>query len=435
MNILWTMFLSGNGLFLLFICIEHWKKDLFSQRMQCAILKTAVLFSVFPMVWIKFAAQILLDKLYPKSNVLFYRIDGGLPLIVRTPDALHSNQAFKVSYVAFFLWLSVALFILVRYLIILAKLKSLLLDLTYVNTSEDILTMVAQQRKELKLKRTIEIRVAKEELSPFTLGIVKPVVVIPNIQDIEKQKLLITHELYHIKRWDTLMKLIGLIVKTMYWFNPLSHKLYARLDMAMECSCDELVTKRMDKEQRKNYAFFIVDMAEVPSAFPAGLTVSLSNDKEKLKERGKLIMKGTKKTSKYAVLLSMGLIFVSAVPIFACERTQVLSCNEEQFELFLVEGEGNTVDFSIFNKWNNAEKIDYPVQFIDEEGNTYNVDSLPAREACQNHHYVNGKIREHIKNSNGSCEVKYYEGKRCSVCGHTVYGRLTDSEYHETCPH
>lgn len=434
MNILWTMFLSGNGLFLLFICIEHWKKDLFSQRMQCAILKTAVLFSVFPMVWIKFSAQILFDEWYPKSNAP-YRIDGGLPLIVRAPDALHSNRAFKVSCVVFALWLSVALFILVRYLIILAKLKSLLLDLTYENTSEDVLTMVAQQRKELKLKRKIEIRVAKEELSPFTLGIVKPVVVIPNIQDLEKQKLLITHELYHIKRWDTLMKLVGLIVKTIYWFNPLSHKLYARLDMAMECSCDELVIRHMDKEQRKNYAFFIVDMAEVSSAFPEGLTVSLSNDKEKLKERGKLIMRGTKKTSKYAFLLSVGLIFVSSIPILASEQMQVIACNEEQCEFFLVEGEGNTVDFLTSNEWDSVEKIDYLIQFIDEAGNIYNVDSLPAREACQNHHYVNGQIRKHIKNSNGSCEVKYYEGKRCSVCGHTVYGRLTDSEYHETCPH
>lgn len=47
MDILWTMFISGNGLFLLFLFIEHWKKDLFSQRMKCVLLKLAVLFQYF----------------------------------------------------------------------------------------------------------------------------------------------------------------------------------------------------------------------------------------------------------------------------------------------------------------------------------------------------------------------------------------------------
>lgn len=93
-------------------------------------IKISGAFSVFPVVWIKFAAQALFDKLYPKNNELFYRIDGGLPLIVRTPDALHSNQAFKVSYAVFALWLSVALFIFIRYMINLVKIKALLLDLT-----------------------------------------------------------------------------------------------------------------------------------------------------------------------------------------------------------------------------------------------------------------------------------------------------------------
>ena len=168
---------------------------------------------------------------------------------------------------------------------------------------EELLKIAEEQRKELNLRRKVELRVAKAELSPFTLGIFKPIVVIPAIKDLEKQKLLITHELYHIKRWDGLMKLIAMVSKTIYWFNPLSHKLYARLDLAMECSCDELVIKNMDKEKRKKYAFLIYDMAEFNLDYPAILTVSLSNDKEKLKERGELIVRNTKKTSKYAFFL------------------------------------------------------------------------------------------------------------------------------------
>ena len=435
MDILWTMFISSNSLFLLFITIEHFKKDLFSRRLQCALLKLAVFFSVFPMVFIKFAIQAIMDEFWPVRDPMFFKIEGKSPLIAKTPEALHTNMAFKLTYAVFILWLCVALFVFVRYVIILIKLKRTIVNSTSENVPEELLKIAEEQRKELNLRRKVELRVAKAELSPFTLGIFKPIVVIPAIKDLEKQKLLITHELYHIKRRDGLMKLIAMVSKTIYWFNPLSHKLYARLDLAMECSCDELVIKNMDKEKRKKYAFLIYDMAEFNLDYPAILTVSLSNDKEKLKERGELIVRNTKKTSKYAFFLSLGLILVSSFPIFASERVQIFSCNEEQYEFFLVEGEDDSVEFLLPGQQKRFAKIEYPVQFIDEDGNVYNVENIHTREACTNHNYVSGKVTKHIKNSDGSCEVRYYDGKRCSTCGHVVYGRLTDSEYHETCPH
>lgn len=435
MDILWTMFISSNSLFLLFITIEYFKKDLFSQRLQCALLKLAVFFSVFPMVFIKFAIQAIMDEFWPVRDPMFFKVEGKSPLIAKTPEALHTNMAFKLTYAVFILWLCVALFVFVRYVIILIKLKRTIVNSTSENVPEELLKIAEEQRKELNLRRKVEFRVAKAELSPFTLGIFKPIVIIPAIKDLEKQKLLLTHELYHIKQWDGLMKLIAMVSKTIYWFNPLSHKLYARLDLAMECSCDELVIKNMDKEKRKKYAFLICDMAEYNLDYPAILTVSLSNDKEKLKERGELIVRNTKKTSKYAFFLSLGLILVSSFPIFASEGIQVISFGPESMEYSFPE---NSDDFLIFYA-DDEEKISqpilYPVQFVDEEGNIYNVDSLQSRAGCQNHDYVSGKLMKHIKNKDGSCVVKYYDGKRCTQCGDVIYNRLIDVETHSTCPH
>lgn len=435
MNILWTMFISSNSLFLFFIVTMHLKKDLFSQRLQCLLLKIAVCFSVFPIVLIKYAIQVVMDELHPVGNTIFFKIEGKTPLIVKTPEALHTNFAFKISYAVFALWLCVTLFIFVRYMIVLTRFRISIFNTTSDDVPEDILRIAEQQRKEFRLGRKIEFRVAKTEISPFTLGIVRPVVVLPEIKDLEKQKLLIIHELYHIKRWDGLMKLIGMISKTIYWFNPLSHKLFAQLDMAMECSCDELVTQNMDKEKRKEYAFLIFDMAELNADYPAVLTVSLSNDKEKLKERGELIVRNTKKNSKYAFFLSVGLIIVSSFPIFASERAQILSFSPESIEYSFPENSGDFLMFFADDEEKLPQQIFYPVQFVDEEGNIYNVDPSPSREACQNHNYVSGKLMKHIKNANGSCVVKYYDGKRCSNCGNVVYERFTNSEYYEVCPH
>lgn len=60
MNILFTMLLSGNILFLLFLIIEHFSNNIFSQQERYQLLKTVIFFSVFPVVFVKFFCFIYL---------------------------------------------------------------------------------------------------------------------------------------------------------------------------------------------------------------------------------------------------------------------------------------------------------------------------------------------------------------------------------------
>ena len=56
-----------------------------------------------------------------------------------------------------------------------------------------------------------------------------------------------------------------------------------------------------------------------------------------------------------------------------------------------------------------------------------------AREVLDN--VYQGTLVKHVKNKDGSCIVKYYDGKRCTQCGDVVYGRLIDVQNYEICPH
>ena len=71
----------------------------------------------------------------------------------------------------------------------------------------------------------------------------------------------------------------------------------------------------------------------------------------------------------------------------------------------------------------------------DEEGNIYNADSSQSRESCSNHDNVHGTVKKHSKNSDGSCVVDFYDGKRCSRCGKVVYGNLLNTQGYEKCFH
>jgi beta-lactamase regulating signal transducer with metallopeptidase domain len=78
--------------------------------------------------------------------------------------------------------------------------------------------------------------------SPMTIGILRQVILLPNEEYTNREfYFAIRHELIHIQRRDSVIKLIRLIVLSLYWYNPLCYLLSRHLDEWCEASCDELV--------------------------------------------------------------------------------------------------------------------------------------------------------------------------------------------------
>ena len=51
------------------------------------------------------------------------------------------------------------------------------------------------------------------------------------------------------------------------------------------------------------------------------------------------------------------------------------------------------------------------------------------------HEYVAGKTTRHIKNSDNSCKMEYYEAKRCGKCGYIKLGELISVTNFTKCLH
>ncbi len=72
--------------------------------------------------------------------------------------------------------------------------------------------------------------------------------------------------------------------------------------------------------------------------------------------------------------------------------------------------------------------------FVDEYGNTFSIPDSELKVSCV-HNYVQGNRRIHYKISNGGCDLKYYDSKRCTMCGKVILGELIKTEAYEKCSH
>lgn len=106
--------------------------------------------------------------------------------------------------------------------------------------------------------------------SPFILGVVKPKIYIPFGLDEGTQRYVLTHEKYHLKRFDHIVKIAAYIILSVHWFNPLCWAAFILMGTDMEMSCDEKVLageENIRKEYSASLLSFATDM-RFPSPSP-----------------------------------------------------------------------------------------------------------------------------------------------------------------------
>ncbi|MFQ3650526.1 MAG: M56 family metallopeptidase, partial [Gemmataceae bacterium] len=141
------------------------------------------------------------------------------------------------------------------------------------------------------------VRVIHGRLSPLVWGIVRPCLVLP--QGLEQVvgpagwRTLVAHELAHLRRRDSLVRGLELLVSMLYWWCPLVWLACRELREAEEQCCDAWVVAAMP-EDKKTYATALVDVLDFlcPAAVPAPLGCGLG-PVANLKRRLKMILSST----------------------------------------------------------------------------------------------------------------------------------------------
>lgn len=141
---------------------------------------------------------------------------------------------------------------------------------------EKIEKIVKEIAFELKIKHIPNIRIMKNaDRVPFTAGIVRKVVFLPNEKWLEKDLYyILKHELVHCKERDILWKMLFLVVNVVHWFNPFVWVMRKFAENDMEQVCDEVVLKEAISEERREYSEIIMSWVEKSNPKGSALTTS-----------------------------------------------------------------------------------------------------------------------------------------------------------------
>src|SRR5207237_8677933 len=118
---------------------------------------------------------------------------------------------------------------------------------------------------------------------PMAWGVFRPSVLIPVDADgwpADRLRIVVLHELAHVKRRDCLTHLVAQIACAAYWFNPLAWIAVKRLRTERERACDDLVL--VSGTRGPDYADQLLEIARVMRAgrFPvvlAGATLAMAH--------------------------------------------------------------------------------------------------------------------------------------------------------------
>lgn len=141
----------------------------------------------------------------------------------------------------------VILYTILQYLVLRTNMKAESRD-----AKDSDLDILSQVQSELGIRHRIGLRVMEGISSPMLISLRNPTIVLPDKTYSQLDLyLVIKHEIIHYKRRDLFIKALMLIIKSVYWFNPLIHIMIGHFNQVMEMTCDELVVKDNQSIKRR----------------------------------------------------------------------------------------------------------------------------------------------------------------------------------------
>lgn len=167
--------------------------------------------------------------------------------------------------------------------------------------------------------------------SPFLLGIFRPKIYIPFGLDAQTYSYVLTHERYHLKRRDHVIKLLAFLLLIIHWFNPLCWLAFTLMIRDMEMSCDEKVLSGTENI-RKEYSTTLLSFAEnrrFPSPSP------LAFGETGVKKRIKNVLNWKQPTlmvTLFAVVLCVGVLIACSANPKTEEKETLVASGKEQLQ-------------------------------------------------------------------------------------------------------
>lgn len=192
---------------------------------------------------------------------------------------------------------------------------------------ETIMDLVNACKRDMGIKANINVIVLDWLTTPALTASIKPKLLLPhsmmNGMDIRQIEYGIRHELMHYRRRDHLTALLLMLLRCVYWFNPVVWLASKQIETDMEAACDASVTASLGRLECYDYAQTMIDLGSKANACMLGMGVSSSRASMEKRVRGIFMGRRTKLPVRVAAMV------LSCLLIFTCFTT---ACQPVQAE-------------------------------------------------------------------------------------------------------
>jgi beta-lactamase regulating signal transducer with metallopeptidase domain len=136
-------------------------------------------------------------------------------------------------------------------------------------------------RQELGIRRRVTLLRSEASLMPATWGTGRPVVMLPREADAwpaERRRVVLWHELAHVKRRDCLTQTLTQIICALHWLNPLVWVAARQMRLERERACDDLVLAGGVRPSA--YSEHLLEIARSFQALPTGAAIAMARSSQ-----------------------------------------------------------------------------------------------------------------------------------------------------------
>ncbi len=134
--------------------------------------------------------------------------------------------------------------------------------------SPEMRWLIEKLARKMGLKFRGEVLVSARIQAPAVTGWLHPKLVLPlqfaEFYSKQEMEFMLSHELVHLQRRDYLFITWALLLKCIYWFNPLVYLAYPLFRLDQELACDQLVLTSVAPQERKSYGLTILKTLSQP---------------------------------------------------------------------------------------------------------------------------------------------------------------------------
>lgn len=203
-------------------------------------------------------------------------VSDSMPVVMPASSVLPSEQARPINWPR----VRVVAWAVGASLVLLTGLISFKRTLTRARRtreaiSEDLANRIDEVTQEVGLRQKPRLLMSARIQSPAVTGLLRPLLLLPPGFDrdftAEEKRLILHHELMHLKRGDLPLNTLLCVLMALHWFNPLLWLAFLKVRADREAACDAQVLENATPQRRSAYGHALL---KIESAF-APLRLSL----------------------------------------------------------------------------------------------------------------------------------------------------------------